>query len=329
MSSFRLGCLSLAFLGLLILVACGQSESPEVARTEGGTLRLGPVEAVDTVSRAVAPKGRPLVIEGFRGSVVLRGADESTATLSLLRRGRGEDVEAARSVVKKISVRETGTVDAYTFALAPESDQLSAYAAVDIQGSVPRTTTLRIDRLSGPVQLDGVEGPLTIQHEHGSVWVDGAGGPVEVNITNGDVYVGFQTVPGQAPISLRTVNGNVDLGLPPDASVEIDARTNVGPIRTRGLSLTDESFTPLNAGARYTARMGTGAASVTLRTENGAITIQAPDTIRRDAPHSAPDTPVVPPSDTTVLGPPLPDDTASGTPDPTVRDPDTVEEGTQ
>lgn len=311
-----------------LLGACGDSGSSDVAQTEGGVIRLGSVEAVDTVSRAVAPNDRPLVLNSFRGSVHLTGGAGETADLTFLLRGRGEDAEAARSVLQDISLTEEGTSDSYTFTLESEGE---AYSAVDIRGTVPRPTALRIENMSGPVQLEGIEGALTIRHEQGSVDVQGAAASVEAEIQNGDVQVDFQRVPTDATVSLRTDNGDVLLGLPPEASVSLDARTNVGPIRTDDLALSQERFTPLNAGGRYNAEMGNGEASVELRTENGAIIIQAADTTGQ-APTPPPDTIPVPPSDTVVAPPDTdttdtlsterPDPTDTTTADPT--EPDTL-----
>lgn len=293
-------CIAVAVLVVSVVGACEETGSSDIGQTEEGTIRLGSVEAVDTVSRAVAPNDRPLVLNSFRGSVHLTGDEGETAELTFLRRGRGEDVEAARSVLNDISLTEEGTADAYTFTLEAEGE---AYAAVDIRGTVPRPTALQIEQLSGPVRLEGIEGALTIRHEQGAVEVFGAAAPVEVDIQNGDVQVEFQRVPPNATISLRTDNGSIHVGLPPDASVHLDARTNVGAIRIGDLVLSDERFTPLNAGGRYNAEMGDGEASVELRTENGSITVQSADTSQQ-GPKPPPDTIPVPPSDTVVAQPP-------------------------
>jgi hypothetical protein len=277
-------------------------------------MRLGSVEVVDTVTRAVAPSDRPLVLEGLRGSVQLSGADRETATISFVRRGRGTDQGDGRSVVEGISITESGTEAEYTYTLGAEE---SDYAAVDIQGQVPRTTALQIDRLSGSVEIDGVEGALTIVHDHGAVDVEEAAAPVEVTLENGDVRVGFRSVPAEGPLRLETSNGDVDVGLPPDASVQVDARTDVGTIRTQGLPFSSEQFAPVNAGARYTAQLGAGGPTLDVRTENGSITLQAQDPTRTDTTEAAADSEstTIPAPDTTVSMPSPAPDTNEGSRD--------------
>jgi len=244
--------------------------------------------------RAVAPSDRPLVVEGLRGSVRLTGAEQATADLSFVRRGRGDTREAGQSVVEGISITESGTESEYAYTLAADQED---YAAVDVRGQVPRRTALRVDRLSGPVHLAGVEGALTITHAHGDVTVQEAAGPAEVSIKNGDVEVGFRTLPTEGTHRIETANGDLRLRLPPEGAVQIDAQTDAGTIRTRRLSFNTEQFAPINAGARYNAQMGDGGPTVELRTQNGSIVIETADTSATDT-TSTPAT--VPSADTTV-----------------------------
>lgn len=305
--------MALAIFGMLGLAVlgggCQRGQESEVARSEDGVLRLGPVEVVDTVARAVAPSDRPLVVEGLRGSVRLTGAEQTTADLSFVRRGRGDTREAGQSVVEGISITESGTDAEYAYILAADRED---YAAVDVRGRVPRRTALRVDRLSGPVHVAGVEGALTVSHAHGDVTVQGAAGAAEVRIKNGDVAVGFQSLPPGGTHRIETANGDLRLRLPPDETVQIDAQTDAGTIRTRGLSFTNEQFAPINAGARYDAQTGDGGPTVELRTQNGSIVIEAADTSATDT-TSAPAT--VPSSDTTVTPPPSADTAETTAPD--------------
>ncbi len=295
-------------LGLAVLGGgCQRGQESEVARSEDGVLRLGPVEVVDTVARAVAPSDRPLVVEGLRGSVRLTGAEQTTADLSFVRRGRGDTREAGQSVVEGISITESGTDAEYAYTLAADRED---YAAVDVRGRVPRRTALRVDRLSGPVHVAGVEGALTVSHAHGDVTVQGAAGAAEVRIKNGDVAVGFQSLPPGGTHRIETANGDLRLRLPPDETVQIDAQTDAGTIRTRGLSFTNEQFAPINAGARYDAQTGDGGPTVELRTQNGSIVIEAADTARADTTTSAPQEPATVPSTDTIVSPQPDADTA-------------------
>lgn len=301
--------LILSLLGSFALVAgCRQPSTSDVDQTEEGVLRLGSVAAVDTLNRAVAPNERPLVIEGFRGRVDLQGAEQETANLQFVRRARGEDAETARGVLEDVTISESGSEQNYTFTL--ESDG-GAYAAVDVSGTVPRRTAVEVDQSSGPVTITDVVGAVTVSQEHGPVTVRGAAASVEAETKNGDVEGVLRSVPSDAEITLRTKNGDVTLRLPPDASVQVSAKTSVGDIRTQGLALTNQEFMPRDAGGEYAAQLGPGDAAVDLDTKNGSILLQSieGDTADPDTTMEAPESEALspPPSDTTVAAPSAPD----------------------
>jgi hypothetical protein len=289
---------------VVLLSACQQADESDIARTDDGEIRLGQVEVIDTVARAVAPSDRPLVLKGLRGSVRLRAAPQATADLSFVRRGRGESRAEGRSVLEGISITERGTDTKYTYTL--EADKES-YAAVDIHGRAPAQAALRIKRLSGPVRVDSVQGALTIEHDHGDVTVRGAAAPVEARIKNGDIRVDVRSLVGEGDFLLETSNGDIHLGLPAGAPVQIDAQTNAGAIRTQGFSFSAERFVPVGAGARYNAQTAEGGPTIELRTQNGSITLRAVSPSPADT-AAAP----VPTADTTAAPQP---DTAENTSD--------------
>lgn len=296
---------SVLFFALLVW-GCQPSVETDVDHTPDGTVQLGAVEAVDTLARAVALSGRPLTVNGFRGAVAIRGNSRSTAELAFVRRGRGADADAARAALDDIGVSESGSQDTYSYTLE-SGRQSAAFAAVDVSGTVPEETTLRVEKTSGPVTLSGIAGPLTVQQDHGPVTVYGAAASVDVSVQNGDITAGFRALPSSAEVSLETANGDVTVRLPPGAGATLDAQTNVGGIRTEGLPLTDERFNPVDAGGRYRASVGGGGATVDVRTNNGTIQFLVADTSETVVP--SPDTLAVPPSDTTVA-PQAPPDTA-------------------
>lgn len=307
----------LLFAMLVLAGGCQSAEETDVTRGPDGTVQLGAVEATDTLSRTVAPSGRPLVLDGFRGAVSIRGREASTADLTFVRRGRGDTPESARSARDDISVSESGSQDTYTYTLA-SGPQPMALAAVDVQGTVPRATTLRVEQISGPVTTTGVAGPLTIRQDHGPVTIRGAGASVDVAVHNGDLTAHFRAVPPTATVTLETANGDVTVHLPPDASAQLDAQTNAGAIHSEGLPVSNERFNPLDAGGRYQAEVGGGEAPIEVRTNNGTIRFRAADTTAATPPVPSPDTLAVPPSDTTVAPAPAPD---SAQPDTTALDP--------
>jgi hypothetical protein len=314
--------------GVGLVGGCEQPSTSDVNQTEEGVVRLGSVEAVDSVSRAVAPNDRPLVVDGFRGTVNLSGSDRETAQLTFVRRARAENAESARGILEDVTVEESGGEQTYTYTLDAGGE---TYALVDVSGTVPRQTPLRVKEMNGAVSISGMSEALTVTHQHGPITIREAASSVEVETKNGDVTVTMRDVPADATVTLRTKNGDVTLRLPSDASAQLKAETSAGIIRTQGLSPSGEQFMPEDAGGEYTARLGTGDASVTLHTENGSVLIQSIEAAS-DTTGEGPDQETLgpPPSDTTVTAPSDPDTMrdAQETRQDTVREgPDTTTAG--
>jgi hypothetical protein len=326
--------LALLACALGLLPACRFGDGDDVRRTDAGTLVLGRTEATVEVERVVAPGGRPLVLDGRRGAVRLTGSGDTAARLTFAKRGRGADAEAARTTAEAIEIVEDGTDEAYTFTLDPDDPDRSA---VDVIGTVPRTAALRVDWTSGPLSFDGLAGPLTVESESGDVTVRGAAASVTVTTRYGDLDVRLDALPADARVRLTTLSGDVTLTLPPTASATLTAETQAGPIRTASATgddvpFADRRLTLRGAGATFDATLGSGAATVELRTENGAVTLRtAPppaDTPATPPSPDAPDTTATPdarptPFDTSAVPAPPPADTTTTAPPDTTAPRDT------
>lgn len=256
----------------LLVSACETGGTPDVVMDDDGRARVGPAEVTETVTRAVAPGDRTLVLNGFRGTLLLEGTTASTAELEFTKRGFGGNESDAQESLSEVRVTEEGTAEEYTITVESGDEDRTA---ADVRGTIPEGVSLRIEHVSGAVSMLGVTGPVRIEHENGPVDIRGAESSITVSIKNGDVKVHYDRMPQEASVDLSTENGGLDLAMPPDASAQVDAQTSVGEVFVRGLTFDPQRLTPLRAGARYTAQRGAGDATVTLRTENGSIVLRA------------------------------------------------------
>ena len=302
----RLGATTLMLLGL---TACGKGTG--VGETEEGRLVLGTTEATETVTRAVAPENRTLVLDGFSGHVALTGSADEVARLTFTKHARGDGESAARRALERIRIEESGDETTYRFALRADAPRVSR---VDVTGTVPKNATLRILLQNGHVTLAGLEGPLWVKDENGNVRISGAGARVEVETHNGNVAVGMARLAPEARVNLTTVNGDLTLALPPDASARVEARTKAGEIRVEGLAFAERSLDPVGAGGHFRGKLGSGGAVVTLKTENGAVAMRAGALEPAPMPADTTAMPAPPPSADTTAMPdvpaPAPDTTA-------------------
>lgn len=303
--SHRLIAFSL-IVAVVLLGACGGED--EVSRTENGSLVLGGTEVEETITRGVNPGTRPLVLNGFNGSIQLRGIEGETASLNLVKKARGRNAEAARALLNEIQIQETGDAQAYRYVM---SSQEPARTQVDVQGEVPAGTDVRIELQNGSVELSGITGPITVRQQNGNVRIDGAGGNVEAVTQVGIVEVSFARVPPNADVNLSATNGNVTLSVPANTAARIEAETQVGNIQVgQGLRFTNQSLRPEGAGNAFVGRLGGGNAEVTLHTEIGNIQIDeasapppavAPPPVERAPADSMPEDSISPPASTDTV----------------------------
>jgi hypothetical protein len=284
-------------LAIITLAGCNQPAEEEVGQTQEGDLVLGPAEVTHTVERAVSLNTRPLVLDGFNGTVRLDGADADVAQLTFIKRARGQDDAAARNVLGGIQLIERGDASQYEYVM--QSDQPNR-SEVDVRGTVPHETTLQIGFESGAVALSGVTGPIDVEHRSGNVQIAGAGASVRVDIQNGSIQLGLEQLPADAQVSLLTSNGDLTLAVPETVSAQLTAQTQAGPINVQDVSFTSRRLDPQGAGARFEAQLGAGNATIELRTENGAITLRS----RQAEPLVPADSMAVEPEDTTQAMPP-------------------------
>ena len=283
-----------ALLSLTLLTAC--QERTEVSQTEEGRLVLGAAESEEVIERGVNPGARTLVLEGFNGNIELTGTDASTASLRFVKRGRGSDNEHARERLSDITIDETGDDQAYHYSME-SSDP--AMTSVDVVGTVPRGTPVRIQLQSGSVSLSGVQGPIEVDNESGTVDISGAQRSVDVETRSGTIQADLERLPEDAAVRLVTENGNVTLALPTSISAQIEAETGAGQINVEGLRFSSRRLSPKGAGAQFAGQLGRGTARIEARTQNGTILLRegviaappAADTLRM-----SPDTLLTPPA---------------------------------
>jgi hypothetical protein len=155
---------------------------------------------------------------------------------------------------------------------------------VDFRIRVPAPVRLGVvSTVNGSVVARNISGSGNLAAVNGNIVVARAAGAFSARATNGDVSLEFTSLDGGlAPddgrptsyagsrISAETVNGSVEVALPPDAGAELDARTRNGdfstelPLLSRGSSV----------GRTIRGRLGPGGPVLLLRTVNGSIRLR-------------------------------------------------------
>lgn len=98
--------------------------------------------------------------------------------------------------------------------------------------SVPRAMALDLKTdAGGDLTVVGVEGDVEINNMNGEVKLEGLVGSAVINTMNGEIRASYAKAPTK-PVSITSMNGEVDLRLPGDTRANLRLRTHNGSILT-------------------------------------------------------------------------------------------------
>ncbi len=99
--------------------------------------------------------------------------------------------------------------------------------------SVPQNFSLNLGTVNnGDINVNNVSGEMEISNVNGNIFMNNVSGAVVANTVNGNLKVGFEQMTQDAPMSFTTLNGNVDVTLPPTAKASARISTLNGEIYT-------------------------------------------------------------------------------------------------
>ena len=151
---------------------------------------------------------------------------------------------------------------------------------------VPRDTSLQLKTVNGgEVSVRGVHGELELGNVNGGITAIDVSGSVVAHTTNGAIKVILHKVAQGEPMSFVTLNGDVDVTLPPDLKATLNLQSNQGEVYTDfdvDVNSSASTTGPESAGGRYRVEInravrGTvhgGGPEITLRTFNGDIYVR-------------------------------------------------------
>src|SRR5262249_3926412 len=80
--------------------------------------------------------------------------------------------------------------------------------------------------------IEGVDGDIEANNTNGNLTLTDVAGSVMAHSTNGNVIVTMKRVTAQQPMSFTSMNGKVDVTLPPDTKANLKLRTDNGDVFT-------------------------------------------------------------------------------------------------
>jgi hypothetical protein len=210
------------------------------------------------------PPGGHVSVVNVHGSILVEGWDraEVEATVAMRSKSPADHVNDVQVAVEASS----GGVAFHT--LYPSG--LDTPIRVDYRLRVPRQVRLdELSTLEGDIVIHDVEGSIQARNLHGDIEGINVSGSVVARALTGNILVSLRALPDRLPIQLATINGNVDLMMPPQANASLELSTVAGNI------LGDYPFqvSSIPGDSTRRAQVGAGGVLVELRTVRGNIRV--------------------------------------------------------
>jgi DUF4097 and DUF4098 domain-containing protein YvlB len=215
--------------------------------------------------------GATLEIREPNGRITIEAIDGSEIQVSATRVAKAATEEAAKAAAEKVQINEKVSADRVE--LDSTAGQNSGFMStssqhVDYDVKVPRSIHLSIKATNSKVDVKSVTGTLRIEAVNGEIVVDGAEQGADINTVNGRVVLNMAKI-GADGARVKTVNGEIEVGVPTGGKATIAARVSNGAVEVQGLELktSEKSY------RRLDATLGGGGPEIRLDTTNGVIKI--------------------------------------------------------
>lgn len=100
----------------------------------------------------------------------------------------------------------------------------------DVTLTVPVDTSLKLHSNGGDINVDGVHGEIDANDLNGRVTLANVSGTVVAHSLNGAIKVTLDRVDPAKPLSFSTLNGSIDVTLPPDIKANLKLKADNGDV---------------------------------------------------------------------------------------------------
>jgi DUF4097 and DUF4098 domain-containing protein YvlB len=142
-------------------------------------------------------------------------------------------------------------------------------AQVTYELSVPRTMNVDVSNTNGAILVNDVSGTHELDTTNGKIEVSRCAGSLDASTTNGSIHAELTKVNRNQPLRFETTNGRIEVELPRDLALDVDADTTNGSIQSDlPVATTRVSRNSLRG------TINGGGTSLRMRTTNGGIAIR-------------------------------------------------------
>jgi hypothetical protein len=210
-------------------------------------------------------------VRADNGAITVRASADTIVAATVTKSCKGTSHADAETHLADITTGDsTSGTTLYLWGKVPTPNTRSYNTEYSV--TAPAATNLRVETANGAVNLDSMSGAAVVIVANGAVSTVAHSGSLSIEAANGAIDCDVAALDTGEAAALHSSNGRVTLYLPADASVAFDITTSNGKANVTGFA--NVNYT-VNDAKRKTGTIGSGVAAVTLRSENGNVTIQA------------------------------------------------------
>lgn len=203
----------------------------------GSMLLLGAVAAAQTdADRVTVPLSDPsrpalLTVSLVQGSITVRGANRKDMLVvahpetDRARRRTDPDASGLRRIPQTAGFRISE--EANRVRVSSDNPNRS----IDFEIEVPSRTNLKLSTINGgEILVENIDGDLEVSNTNGGITLNAVAGSVTAGTTNGSVRATLTRVTAQREMAFTSLNGTVDVTLPPSTKANLRLRSDHGDI---------------------------------------------------------------------------------------------------
>jgi hypothetical protein len=187
----------------------------------------------DRVTVPLSDPSQPalLTVSLVQGSITVRG----TSRKDILVTARPEaDRPARRSDPGATGLRRIPQTAGYRISEEANRVRISSDShnrSVSYEIEVPSRTNLKVSTVNnGEILIENVDGDIDVSNTNGGIGLSNVAGSVNAGTTNGDVRATMTRVTAQREMAFTSLNGTVDVTLPPSTKANLRLRSDNGDI---------------------------------------------------------------------------------------------------
>lgn len=255
-----------------------EAAAPEAAAAEAAAAEAaGPEETATFDWKGEIAAGKTLEIRGINGGITAHAVSGRQATVHATLTGRRSDPTSVKVEV----VKHEGNVTLCAVYPGEHGRENSCEPGgghqkihdndvrVEFEVGVPSSVAFTPVTVNGEVKADGLSAPVRARTVNGSISVETTSW-ADAHTVNGSIRARMGSTNAPDGLDFKTVNGSISVVLPPDAALDVEAKTVSGGISTDFPLTVSGRF----VGHHLSGTIGGGGTSLSMKSVNGSLDLK-------------------------------------------------------